>query len=89
MTAVLAAHTIMASRCAKDDTMPRREFLPGTSIELCAQSVPRGQVRFCLFDFDGTLSLIREGWQDVMVPMMVDVLAATCLLYTSPSPRNS
>jgi len=57
--------------------MPRREFLPGTSIELCAQSVPRGQVRFCLFDFDGTLSLIREGWQDVMVPMMVDVLAAT------------
>ena len=28
-----------------------------------------------MFDFDGTLSLIRAGWQDVMVPMMVDVLA--------------
>ncbi|MGA2269433.1 MAG: HAD family hydrolase [Bryobacteraceae bacterium] len=27
-----------------------------------------------LFDFDGTLSLIRTGWQQVMVPMMVDFL---------------
>ena len=30
-----------------------------------------------LFDFDGTLSLIREGWPEVMVPMMVDILRAT------------
>jgi phosphoglycolate phosphatase-like HAD superfamily hydrolase len=30
-----------------------------------------------LFDFDGTLSLIREGWPEVMVPMMVEVLQAT------------
>ena len=28
-----------------------------------------------LFDFDGTLSLIRSGWMGVMVPMMVEVLA--------------
>src|SRR5690606_32989828 len=28
-----------------------------------------------LFDFDGTLSLIRTGWQDVMIEMMVDVLS--------------
>jgi phosphoglycolate phosphatase-like HAD superfamily hydrolase len=27
-----------------------------------------------LFDFDGTLSLIRSGWVDVMVPMMVEIL---------------
>ena len=26
-----------------------------------------------LFDFDGTLSLIRAGWMDVMAPMMVDL----------------
>jgi phosphoglycolate phosphatase-like HAD superfamily hydrolase len=31
--------------------------------------------RIALFDFDGTLSLIRSGWMDVMVPMMVEVLA--------------
>ena len=27
-----------------------------------------------IFDFDGTLSLIRRGWQDVMIPMMVEIL---------------
>ncbi|GIU78288.1 MAG: hypothetical protein KatS3mg005_1526 [Bryobacteraceae bacterium] len=32
--------------------------------------------RVALFDFDGTLSLIRAGWFDVMVPMMVEVLAS-------------
>ncbi len=31
--------------------------------------------RAVLFDFDGTLSLIRTGWMRVMVPMMVEVLA--------------
>ena len=32
------------------------------------------QARVVLFDFDGTLSLIRTGWVDVMVPIMVEVL---------------
>jgi hypothetical protein len=31
-------------------------------------------VRVVLFDFDGTISLIRAGWMDVMVPMMVEIL---------------
>ncbi len=30
--------------------------------------------RVVLFDFDGTVSLIRSGWVDVMVPMMVEIL---------------
>ena len=33
------------------------------------------RARVVLFDFDGTLSVIRSGWVDVMVPMMVEVLA--------------
>ncbi|MGD0438392.1 MAG: HAD family hydrolase, partial [Bryobacteraceae bacterium] len=32
--------------------------------------------RVVLFDFDGTLSLIRSGWMNVMVPMMVEILLA-------------
>lgn len=31
--------------------------------------------RVVLIDFDGTLSLIRSGWVDVMVPLMVEILA--------------
>jgi len=30
--------------------------------------------RVVLFDFDGTLSVIRSGWMNVMVPMMVEIL---------------
>ena len=30
--------------------------------------------RVALFDFDGTISVIRSGWEDIMVPMMVEIL---------------
>lgn len=51
--------------------------VPGTSIELLRDVRLARPPQFALFDFDGTLSLIREGWVDVMLPLMVDVLAAT------------
>jgi phosphoglycolate phosphatase len=46
-------------------------------IEVLRPDLPRGRFRSVLFDFDGTLSLIREGWPAVMIPMMVDVLKGT------------
>ncbi len=52
-------------------------FLPGTPIEIIHPSTQRGLIRYALFDFDGTLSLIREGWQGIMIPMMVELLLAT------------
>ena len=48
-------------------------FLPGTAIEIVRPAANRG-FRYALFDFDGTLSLIRAGWQNVMIPMMVEIL---------------
>jgi phosphoglycolate phosphatase len=33
--------------------------------------------RVALFDFDGTISTIRSGWMDVMVPMMIEILQET------------
>ena len=38
---------------------------------------PRGPFQAAIFDFDGTLSLLRRNWQEVMIPMMVEILAAT------------
>ena len=46
-------------------------------IEVIHPDLPRGRFRSVLFDFDGTLSLIREGWPQVMIPMMVQALRAT------------
>ena len=34
-------------------------------------------IRHALFDFDGTISLIREGWQSVMTAVMVETLRRT------------
>jgi phosphoglycolate phosphatase-like HAD superfamily hydrolase len=49
-------------------------FLLGTSIEIVRQIRINEPPCHALFDFDGTLSLIREGWVDIMVPMMVEKL---------------
>lgn len=43
-------------------------------VERLRPGVSAKNARVCLFDFDGTLSLIRSGWMDVMVPMMVEIL---------------
>lgn len=51
--------------------------LPGTHIEIIREPPGRGGYRHALFDFDGTLSLIREGWPEVMIPMMVEILLQT------------
>jgi phosphoglycolate phosphatase len=51
----------------------RQESFHGR-IEFSSSFVPRPQVRHVLFDFDGTLSLIREGWPDVMVPMFAELV---------------
>src|SRR5213594_3524699 len=42
------------------------EFSPGFA--------PRPGISHVLFDFDGTLSLIREGWVDVMMALFLEML---------------
>ncbi len=45
----------------------------GGGIEVIRPAVGR-RFACAVLDFDGTISLIREGWQDVMIPMMVEAL---------------
>ena len=33
-----------------------------------------GRIRHVLCDFDGTFSLLREGWEGVMIPMMLEMI---------------
>src|SRR5881392_3038325 len=48
-----------------------------SSIEIVNPDYLRGPFRCVVFDFDGTLSLLRGNWQGLMVPMMVETLRAT------------
>jgi phosphoglycolate phosphatase-like HAD superfamily hydrolase len=59
------------------DGSVRGEFLDGTNIEIIREPSNIGRYRHVLFDFDGTISLIREGWMEVMAPMMVEILLET------------
>jgi phosphoglycolate phosphatase len=45
-------------------------------IETVRPGVTAQQAKVVIFDFDGTLSIIRTGWMEVMVPLCVEQLAA-------------
>jgi rfaE bifunctional protein kinase chain/domain len=64
---------IFSPDAATDDR--RRELVPETSIELVTP-IPRGGARIshAVFDHDGTLSTLRQGWDAVMRPMMVNAV---------------
>src|SRR6516162_2598356 len=50
------------------------ELARWANVELPRPLEARPQISDVLFDFDGTLSLIRQGWPEVMVPMFVEAL---------------
>ncbi|MDD2807561.1 MAG: HAD hydrolase-like protein [Patescibacteria group bacterium] len=54
--------------------MGERLFVPGTQIEIVNRDVELGRFKYGLFDFDGTLSCLRQGWQDIMAPVMVEAI---------------
>jgi len=57
----------------------RSELIPGTSIEVVRRRAASPRLRMALLDLDGTLSLIRAGWQTVMADRMVaDLLRHAC-----------
>jgi phosphoglycolate phosphatase len=43
-------------------------------IEVLKNEVEPGKFKAAVFDFDGTISLIREGWQQVMIPYFIEEL---------------
>jgi len=46
-------------------------FVSGTEIEIVRELPEPPRVRHAIFDHDGTVSTLREGWEHVMEPMMV------------------
>ncbi|NIA30685.1 MAG: hypothetical protein GWP06_12335 [Actinobacteria bacterium] len=46
--------------------------LPGTDIRIYNDKIERGRIKYVIFDFDGTVSILREGWEKIMEPVMVE-----------------
>ena len=51
-------------------------LMENKTLEVVRPRGARRSFRYAVFDFDGTLSLIREGWQGIMIPYFADELAA-------------
>ncbi len=46
----------------------------GDWLRVLNPNVVRGRFRHALFDFDGTISVIRQGWEGIMGPLMVEMI---------------
>lgn len=46
-------------------------------MEIINPNISRGHIRVAIFDFDGTLSLLREGWTRIMQAQIFDALMQT------------
>jgi phosphoglycolate phosphatase-like HAD superfamily hydrolase len=49
-------------------------YLDGSEIELCWESMPQARIKHAVFDHDGTVSTLRQGWEQVMAPVMIRVI---------------
>ena len=49
----------------------RARFFNGSEIEISAEPPPDLALRHAIFDHDGTISTLREGWEQIMEPMMM------------------
>ena len=46
----------------------------GANIEIYSAPSVRGLIQHAVFDFDGTLSLIHAGWQEIILSLCVEAL---------------
>lgn len=49
----------------------RARFEGASEIEVVAAPPPALNIRHAIFDHDGTISTLREGWEKIMEPMMI------------------
>ena len=46
-------------------------FVKGTEIEIVSEGLQTGRIEHIIFDHDGTISTLRQGWEQIMEPVMV------------------
>jgi rfaE bifunctional protein kinase chain/domain len=46
-------------------------YLNDSDVEICYPAIIVGRVRHAVFDHDGTISVLRQGWEQIMAPVMI------------------
>jgi rfaE bifunctional protein kinase chain/domain len=63
---------IFASELAED--IRHANYMPDTEIEIVNKWKEKLQIKHAIFDHDGTISTLREGWELIMGPMMMKAI---------------
>jgi phosphoglycolate phosphatase-like HAD superfamily hydrolase len=63
---------IFGSELAED--IRHAHYLPNTEIEIVNKWEDKLQIKHAIFDHDGTISTLREGWELIMGPMMMKAI---------------
>ncbi|MFQ6047759.1 MAG: PfkB family carbohydrate kinase [Phycisphaerae bacterium] len=62
------------------DDIRRARYLGHSQIELVTDRLEPGRISHVVFDHDGTISTLRQGWEAVMEPMMVRAILGDAYL---------
>ena len=52
----------------------KAEFLDDSEIEIINKRIGKPHITHAIFDHDGTISTLREGWELIMAPMMIKAI---------------
>jgi rfaE bifunctional protein kinase chain/domain len=56
------------------ENIQQANYLKNTEIEIINEWERNLHIRHAIFDHDGTISTLREGWEDIMAPMMIKAI---------------
>lgn len=63
---------VYSSELAED--IRKAGYYAGSEIEIINKWDKKLQIRYAIFDHDGTVSTLREGWELIMAPMMIKAI---------------
>lgn len=69
------------------EDLARARYLDKSKIELCREEVlpELGNIQHAVFDQDGTISTLRQGWEQVMEPVMIRAILGEKMPPPEPS----
>jgi len=70
----LAAHADYAFFPELAECSHQARHVAGSEIEVITDPLPILNIRHAIFDHDGTISTLREGWEKIMEPMMMKAI---------------
>jgi rfaE bifunctional protein kinase chain/domain len=58
----------------KADDIRSAKYYANSEIEIVREAICIGKISHAIFDHDGTISVLREGWEKIMEPMMMKAI---------------